>query len=67
MTYTLGDNVRAERARAGLTQDELAERSGIGRVAIAHIEGGTTLSPGLETLRALAKGLGIPVSRLIGE
>lgn len=51
----------AARARAGLTQAQLAERMGTGQSAIARLEGGKS-SPSLTTLRRLAEVTG---SRLV--
>lgn len=56
--------LRRERQRAGMTLTELARRAGIGKSTLSELESGTG-NPGLETLWALAVGLGIPVSRLL--
>ena len=45
------------RISAGMTQKELAEKSGIRQSNISRIENGTC-SPTIATLEALAKGLG---------
>lgn len=49
--------VRARHA-AGLTQTELARRSGTAQAVISRIECGT-VSPSLDTLTRIAKGLGM--------
>ena len=49
--------IRMARAAAGLTQDELAERSGISRVTIANLEGGKIADPRVLTIRALIRAL----------
>jgi len=49
-----------------LTQRELADKVGVTYGFIAHIETGMTL-PGKETLRALAKALGIPETQMFKE
>ncbi|HSK68521.1 MAG TPA: helix-turn-helix transcriptional regulator [Candidatus Limnocylindria bacterium] len=46
------------RRRAGLTQKELAERSGIAQGDISRLESGTA-NPSLRTLRRLARGMGM--------
>jgi len=50
---------------AGLSQEQLAFRSGIGRGTIQLIEGGKTEQPHPETLSVLAKTLGVPMSELV--
>ena len=45
------------RLDAGLTQKQLAERSGIRQSNISRIESGTT-TPTIQTLNAIAKGSG---------
>ena len=47
----------AARLEAGMTQKELAVKSGIRQSNISRIENGTC-SPTISTLQALAKGLG---------
>ena len=47
----------AARIEEGLTQKELADRSGIRQSNISRIENGTC-SPTISTLQALAKGMG---------
>lgn len=49
----------------GLTQQTLAERSGVARVTIARLETGKS-SPMLQTLEKLAKALGVAVADIVG-
>ena len=42
-----------------LTQDELAEESGVGVATIRRIEGGEILEPRFRTLRKLARALDV--------
>ncbi|OGF56425.1 MAG: hypothetical protein A2Z21_00035 [Candidatus Fraserbacteria bacterium RBG_16_55_9] len=60
----LGQRLRQLREEGQLTQEALAERSGVGRVTIARIESGQQ-SPRYETLVSLAKGLQLSVERLL--
>jgi DNA-binding XRE family transcriptional regulator len=53
----VGEQVRRLRAAAGLTQHELAARTGSTQPAIAHLEAGRR-TPTLTTLEKLAKALG---------
>jgi transcriptional regulator with XRE-family HTH domain len=52
-TESLGRRIADHRAKLGLTQQELAERVGISRVAVSHIESGVT-DPGERTVTLLA-------------
>jgi len=53
----LGEQVVQARSEAGLTQEELAAKSGIRQETISRIERGNA-SPSLRTLEALASALG---------
>jgi len=54
------------RRSKGLSQEELAERSGLHAIAITYIETGKRV-PRLDTVFKLAEGLGIEVSELFEE
>jgi DNA-binding XRE family transcriptional regulator len=58
--------LRTLRSERGVTQKELASRSGISRVSIARIEIGEQ-SPRYGTLTALAEALDVPLHRLLAE
>ena len=62
----LGQRVKQARKSAGLTQERLAQAAGIKRVTLARIEAGEN-SPRFETLQAIARGLGLPVERLLTD
>jgi transcriptional regulator with XRE-family HTH domain len=53
------------RARAGLTQEQLAKRAGVTQGYVAKLEGGLKKNPGLPILRKLARALGVPVGELL--
>ncbi|WP_165865727.1 ATP-binding protein [Vallicoccus soli] len=55
---SLGGQLRALRRRAGLTQEELAERAGLTAHAVSALERGTRTRPYPHTLRALLDALG---------
>jgi transcriptional regulator with XRE-family HTH domain len=57
----LGGVVRAERVRQGLTQRQLAERSGVSYQQISLIESGR-VDPRVTSLMALAGALGMRVA-----
>jgi transcriptional regulator with XRE-family HTH domain len=53
----LGEGLRAQRIRQGLSQSELARRAGIGTVALSHLETGHGSS--LHTFVSVLKSLGL--------
>lgn len=55
-----------QRARKRMTQEALAEASGVDRTTIARIEGRVT-KPLLGTMLALSDALGVRISKLIEE
>ncbi|GEL96120.1 helix-turn-helix domain-containing protein [Cellulomonas composti] len=61
----LGSRVAAERRRMGLTQDELADRSGVSRPTISKIERGVQ-DVGVVALHKIAKVLGTEAGSLLG-
>ena len=62
----LGRRLRQLRIRAGLTQHELAERSGVSRTVIASIETGQRSGITLDNALRLANVLGVSVETLSG-
>ena len=52
--------LRRQRKAAGLTQEDLAERSGVSVRTIADLERGRTRKPYPSSLRALVRALGLP-------
>lgn len=58
----LGELISFYRRRAGLTIDELAERSGVPKSTINKIIGGTTKTPSLENIRSIAKAMGLKLA-----
>jgi transcriptional regulator with XRE-family HTH domain len=59
-------NLRALRARQGMSVVTLAERSGVARATLTNLEAGRG-NPTIDTLYALADALGAALSDLIGE
>jgi transcriptional regulator with XRE-family HTH domain len=56
--------LKALRARRGMTQEQLAAKSGVGRSHLARLETGRQ-DPTLSTLERLARALGVKVGRLL--
>lgn len=63
----LKHRLTAARKTAGLSQYELATKSGVSRGTIAAIETGVHKTVKLDTIKALARAMGIPVEALVGE
>ena len=53
----IGPQIAEKRKQAGMTQRDLAEKTGIDQAAISRIEAGKA-NPNIDTLDALAKGVG---------
>lgn len=58
-----GQAVREARAAAGLTQEELADRSGLDRSYMGGVERGER-NPTLSVIEKIAEGLGLPLAEL---
>ena len=63
LAIIFGKNIQRKRTQLGLTQDELAERLGIGQQSLSRIERGT-MAPKFERLQDIASVLHCPVSEL---
>jgi len=62
----IGDNIKAFRKKAKMTQMELAKKANISRSYLADVER-NRYNPSFDTLKSIASALNIPVSSLIGE
>ncbi len=62
----IGTQVKRERERALLTQQELAERAGVGLTTLNRIENDHA-EPHFRTIRKIAKALGVDPRNLIPE
>jgi transcriptional regulator with XRE-family HTH domain len=56
--------IKALRERRGLTQEQLAEKAGVGRSHLARLETGKQ-DPTLSTLEKIATALNVKVGRLL--
>lgn len=59
---SFGGLLRIARMEAGMTQEDLAVRSGLSVRAISDLERGRTRRPYFRSVRLLADGLGAPAS-----
>lgn len=62
----LGRNVRLERTRRGMSQEDLAHEAGMKRSYLSDLERGTR-NPTVRALGRLAAALGVQPSRLLEE
>lgn len=61
LLWSVGSRIRAARKAKGLTQEQLAELTGLDRVAVGYLEQGRR-APRLKTLHTLADKLDVDVS-----
>jgi len=61
-----GERLKEIRESRGLTQDDLAQRTGIHKQQIYKIEAGINDNPSSDSLTALSKELGVTVDYLLG-
>lgn len=64
VSHSLGLVLREIRLRAGLSQEQLADKAGLDRTYIGRIETGKQ-SPTVETLEKLACALGLRLSEVL--
>lgn len=62
-TKLVGLNIKLARIKAGLSQEELAEKADLSRLTIGTIERGEK-APSVETIGSIADALGIEIHKL---
>lgn len=62
-----GVAIRRLRIEAGMSQEHLAQRVGVTTHTIWTLENDPNANPRLETLRAIARALGVPVCKVVGD
>lgn len=63
----LGERLKAIRETAGLSQQEVAFRSGLSISMVGQLEQGLKRDPRLSTLLALAEGFGLTLGQLMDQ
>jgi transcriptional regulator with XRE-family HTH domain len=63
----IATRVKALREKAGISQMELAIRSGLSLSMIAQVEQGVKPDPRMSTVQALAKALGVDCTALVED
>jgi transcriptional regulator with XRE-family HTH domain len=66
LAAVLGDNIRRQRRRAGISQEALGYRAGLHRTAIGQLERGERVARA-DTLIRLAGAMGIPAGDLLAD
>ncbi len=62
---TLRVMIKKLRQSKGLTQVQLAKRAKVTQAYVAYLEAGEKRNPSLDTLKRLARALGVPVRELL--
>ncbi len=63
----LGERIQQARERQGLTQRDLAARTGLSQQYLSLLERGDRTNPTLDTLMVLAKALDVSLLALMGK
>jgi transcriptional regulator with XRE-family HTH domain len=63
---SIAESIREERARSGLTLEQLAQRAELSTAHLSRLESGDR-QPSVGTLIALSRALGVSMSTLLGE
>lgn len=66
LRFILARNIREHRGRLGLSQEELADKSGLHRTYVGSVER-CERNVTLSTLEALAHGIGVSADSLLRE
>lgn len=61
----IAQNIKKYRKKKGISQDKLSKLAEVTYNTIIKIESGATLNPRVDTLRLIAKGLGVTVDDLL--
>ena|SRR5215211_1072235 len=67
MSVGIGERIRALRTERGLSQEEVARRTGVSLGSYGDIERGVTTDPHYSTLRGISHALGVPIDKLLQE
>jgi len=61
----IAQKIKKYRKKKGISQDKLSKLAGVTYNTIIKIESGATLNPRVDTLRLIAKALGVTVDSLL--
>lgn len=60
----LNERLKELRSEKGITQEQLSNASGVGRITICRLETGELQNPKYDTIISLAKALDVPAAEL---
>lgn len=63
----IADNIKKQRAKLGLSQEELAKQSGVKYTTLTKIESGVIKNPSVLVISKIAKVLNISVEKIVEE
>ncbi len=63
----MGYRIKEVRESRGITQEELAKKSGVSRGTIVALENGSAEHTTTKTLYKLSQALGVPISKIFFE
>jgi len=61
----IGENIKKYRAKLGLSQEELAKKSGVKYTTLTKIESNVIKKPSVIVMAKIAKALGVSIEKLI--
>ena len=61
----IGENIKKQRARLGLSQEDFAKRSGVKYTTLTKIESNVIKKPSVMIMSKLAKAFGVSIEDLI--
>ena len=61
----IGENIKKYRAKLGLSQEELAKKSGVKYTTLTKIESNVIKKPSVIVMAQIAKALGVSIEKLI--
>jgi len=61
----IGKNIKKCRAKLGLSQEELAKKSGVKYTTLTKIESNVIKKPSVMVMAKIAKALGVSIEKLI--
>jgi transcriptional regulator with XRE-family HTH domain len=62
----LSEQIKKFRKEKNMTQQELAEKSGLSFTALTKIEQGKAIKPRIQTIEKLADALNVSIDKLVG-
>lgn len=62
---TIGDKIKAQRQKNGLTQDAFARKADLPYTTLTKIESNVITKPSIQTVEKIAKGFDITIDKLI--